>query len=102
MLTMILGDVMQKSTRTAFVVGLLVLLIVAATAQGKDDIQVACYLGDRFDSIDVGNVDVFNPELAAANCNMVYNDCRGNCFGCYADENSVEVCIDKGSRRFYR
>ena len=88
--------------RVVLVVSLLTLLVFAAAGYGKEDMPVACYLGDRFDNIYVGNVDVFEPELAAGNCNMLYNDCEGNCFGCYADENSQEVCIDKGGGRFYK
>jgi hypothetical protein len=98
MLTVISGGFMQKRTTTAFVLCLLMLLIVTATAHGKEDIQVACYLGDTY----IGSIAVFNLELATGNCNALYNDCQGNCFSCYADDNSLEVCIDKEGKRFQR
>ena len=89
---------MQSRTKIAFVVSLFVLLIVTAPGHGKEDIPVACYLGDTY----IGSVAVFNLELASGNCNALYNDCQGNCFSCYADDASLEVCIDKEGKRFQR
>ena len=89
---------MQRRTKIAFVVSLFMLLMVTATGHGKEDIPVACYLGDTY----IGSVAVFNLELATGNCNVLYNDCQGNCFSCYADDNALEVCIDKEGKRFQR
>jgi hypothetical protein len=89
---------MQGRAKIVFVVCLFMLLMVTVPGHGKEDMPVACYLGDTY----IGSVAVFNLELATGNCNALYNDCQGNCVGCYTDDNSLEVCIDKDGKRFQR
>ncbi len=68
---------------------------------GKPETQVYCYIGFRDNNQYLGTVDVFDPPKAAAYCNMMYNDCNGNCTGCFDDEAAQEICIGSSGAPFY-
>jgi len=59
---------------------------------GKTQIQVHCYKGNRDDNRHLGTVDLFDLARPSSHCNIMYNDCQGNCTACYDDETGREVC----------
>ena len=93
---------MEKDIRVTLIAAALVFSLLVTFAQGKDDIAVSCYRVDASgDEVYMGTISVFKPEVATGNCNMIYNNCEGACIGCFANEDSVEVCIDKSGRQYY-
>ncbi|HET6513900.1 MAG TPA: hypothetical protein VFG09_01980 [Thermodesulfovibrionales bacterium] len=72
------------------------------SAQGEESISVSCYVGDPDDNHQVGDVEVFTGSVAAGTCNTVYDDCKGNCTGCYISEDGSQICIDATGRRYTR
>jgi hypothetical protein len=66
----------------------------AAADWGKKEFSVTCYAGPRNNNQYLGTVDVYDASGAASHCNVMYNDCHGNCTGCYQDESSREICVD--------
>jgi hypothetical protein len=88
--------------RIVVVLALSLLLAGNAGADwGKTETQVYCYIGDREGNEYLGTVDVFDARKAAQYCNMIYGDCNANCTGCYADEDSRELCIDSTGMSYY-
>lgn len=81
-------------------IGALTASVTAAHAE--ESIEVECYLKVDDDYVSVSNVDVYDAREAAATCNAVYMDCKGQCIGCYIDENGDEMCYDTGGRRFQK
>lgn len=71
-------------------------------AQGKESTRVSCYVGDPANSQQLGDLETFNAANAALLCNNVFNDCNGNCTGCYTNEEGTTVCIDSTGRQFTR
>lgn len=78
------------------------LTVLSAGAYAEDSIPVECYLKVDGDYELAGNVDVFDESKAALTCNSVYADCKGQCIGCYLDENDDEYCFDRAGRKFER
>jgi len=88
---------------------LLVLLLVASTltvgvavAGAEESIEVECYLKVDDDYVSMSNVDVYDASAGARTCNSVYMDCKGQCIGCYIDENGDESCYDTGGKKFQK
>jgi hypothetical protein len=77
------------------------LLVGAAAADwGKKEIQLHCYRGSRDDNRHLGTVDVFDLARPSSHCNIMYNDCNGNCTACYDDEAGREVCADNSNEPY--
>ncbi len=74
---------------------------LANASTGAEEIQVYCYIGDPGDNEYLGTVDIFNPLQATSTCNMVYNDCKMNCTGCYTDQDARQICIDRSGQPYY-
>ena len=89
-------------------IALAVLLVIGAisvsitVADDEESIEVECYLKVDDDYVSVSNVDVFDASKAALTCNALYLDCKGECIGCYIDENDAEYCYDNAGRKFQR
>jgi hypothetical protein len=75
--------------------------LIATSVYAKEDISVTCYRGDPADDRRIGEVAVFNVNIARGNCNALYYDCEGNCTPCYADEDSRVICIDPSGNPYY-
>ena len=83
-------------------VAVLMLLAGAAAADwGKTEIQLHCYKGNRGDNHHLGTVAVFDLARPSSHCNIMYNDCQGNCTACYDDQESREVCVDNSNMPYY-
>ncbi len=78
------------------------LLISVTAAQAEDSIEVECSLKVDGDYVSMSNVDVYDASEAARTCNAVYMDCKGQCIGCYIDENGDESCYDTGGKKFQK
>lgn len=78
------------------------LLISVTAAQAEDSIEVECSLKVDGDYVSMSNVDVYDASEAARTCNAVYMDCKGQCIGCYIDENGDEACYDAGGKKFQK
>jgi hypothetical protein len=63
---------------------------------------VSCYIDDPSDNNEIGDIEVFNVNVAAQECNGAFEDCVGDCTGCYLDSESLEMCIDSSGDRFER
>ena len=87
-----LAGVLLMGAQTAFV----------TAAYADESIEVECYIKGDNDYMPVGNVDVFEATKAAATCNSLYMDCKGQCIGCYLDENDDEYCYDNAGRKFQK
>jgi hypothetical protein len=66
----------------------------AAADWGKKEYSVTCYAGPRNNNQYLGTVTVYDASRSASHCNVMYNDCQGNCTGCYQDDSSQEICVD--------
>ena len=75
--------------------------VLALASWGKTEIQVFCFIGNRNDNDYVGTVDVFDVRQASSLCNLIYNDCQGGCTGCFDDEDSREICVDRSGASYY-
>jgi len=92
-----------RGTRIFFLAGaiLTVFAMQAAADWGPSQIQVFCYAGDRSNEDYLGTVDVYSLNNPAANCNVMYSDCNGNCTACYDDESAREVCVSSSGAAYY-
>jgi hypothetical protein len=77
----------------------LALLGPVAGTLADESMPVTCYRnGSR-----IGTVTVFNWKAGASTCNMVLYDCRGECMGCFRDNDYIDdVCIDTRGNEFLR
>lgn len=63
---------------------------------------VTCYLGNPNNRQSLGSISV-NAQAAGANCNSLYYDCQGRCYGCYSDfDMSEDICVDSSGRKYLR
>jgi hypothetical protein len=69
-------------------------------SHAADSIQVQCFVRDGDEYVPLSNVDVYDASKAALTCNAVYMDCKGQCIGCYLDEEDDEYCYDSAGRKF--
>jgi tRNA/tmRNA/rRNA uracil-C5-methylase (TrmA/RlmC/RlmD family) len=76
--------------------------VFITAAYADESIEVECYIKVNDDYVSVSNVDVFDASKAAATCNSIFMDCKGQCIGCYLDENGDEYCYDTAGRKFQR
>ena len=98
-----LGGKEMKSKIFIMLLVLCCLLVgFVVVSQGKQSTTITCYAGNPDDNQNLGTVEVFHVANAASTCNSVYADCNGNCTGCYIDEESQEICIDKAGRLYKR
>lgn len=76
--------------------------IALGAAYAEESIEAECYIKDDDDYVFVGNVDIYDESKAAATCNSAYTDCKGQCIGCYLDEDEDddEYCYDLTGRKF--
>ena len=79
-----------------------VLLLTAVHAGEGEGTTVTCYLANPPDYEYVGELESFNLAEATSACNNFYNNCQGKCIGCYLNEESFEICIDKNGNQFER
>jgi hypothetical protein len=88
--------------KTCFVSILLIFFItmICISSYAEESITVSCYVGDLSDNEEVGNIEVFKISTATSACNNVFNDCKGQCTGCYLSDESGEICIDKKGKEF--
>ncbi|OPY81172.1 MAG: hypothetical protein A4E65_01210 [Syntrophorhabdus sp. PtaU1.Bin153] len=95
---------MARKTGLILLLGIIVSFLALPAVYGKteDDIPVSCYAGDPSDNRWVGEVAVFNVNKARGNCNILYEECEGDCTPCYVDEDSREVCIDRSGNPYFR
>lgn len=66
-------------------------------------ISVTCYLGNPNDGHSVATIMIQGAASAGISCNSMFYDCKGRCFGCFADSDlSQDICVDNNSRKFLR
>lgn len=66
-------------------------------------LTATCYIGNPNNNQSLGSIVVPTPEAAGPNCNSLYFNCKGRCFGCYADfDLSEDICVDPGGKKFIR
>ena len=68
----------------------------------EDSIDVQCYVRNGDDYVPAGNTVVYTASEAAATCNAVYVDCKGQCIGCFLNDEDDEYCYDNAGRKFQR
>ncbi len=73
-----------------------------AAAYAEESIEATCYIKVDDDYMPVGDVDIFDAARAAVTCNSLYMDCKGQCIGCYLDENDDEYCYDNAGGKFQK
>ena len=81
-------------------VAMVILTVLAgpvAADWGKKEIQLHCYKGNRDNNHHLGTVAVFDLARPSSHCNIMYNDCNGNCSACYDDEAGREICADNSN-----
>ena len=61
-------------------------------------ITVSCYKGNNEEGNYIGELTVNNRVDAAQQCNVVYEDCKGQCLGCIIDSNFNQACYDKDGK----
>jgi len=77
----------------------LTLIQIILPVSAEESITIFCYR----DSRSLGNVVVFDVANAAAACNNLYYDCKGQCIGCFNDYDYIDyVCVDRSGRTFLR
>jgi hypothetical protein len=88
--------------KTWFIRMLLVLFImtISISSYAEESITVTCYVGNPSDYEEVGEIEVFNTAKATSTCNSTFNDCKGQCTGCYLSDEAGEICIDKKGKEF--
>jgi hypothetical protein len=94
---------MEGNMRKTWVVRMLLLLfimMISISSYAEESITVSCYVGDPSDNEEVGEIEVFNTAKATSTCNTIFNDCKGQCTGCYLSDESGEICIDKKGKEF--
>ena len=79
-----------------------VVLLTAVHAGEGEGTTVSCYIANPPDYEYVGELESFNLAKAASACNNVYYNCKGECVGCYLNDESFEICIDKNGNQFKR
>jgi len=92
-----------RGIRILFVVGAILASVAtqASADWGPSEVQVFCYAGDRSNEEYLGTVDVYSLNNPAANCNVMYSDCNGNCTACYDDQSAREVCVSSSGAAYY-
>jgi hypothetical protein len=78
------------------------ILVLFTSALASEGTEIFCYTGNPTDNEYLGTVEVFNLSVATSTCNNVYYNCNGECFGCYINQESIEICIDKNGNQFQR
>jgi len=78
----------------------LFIIMISISSYAEESITVSCYVGDPSDNEEVGEIEVFNTAKATSTCNKIYNDCKGQCTGCYLSDEAGELCIDKKGKEF--
>ena len=82
--------------------GLMIFLTIVQMilpVSAEESITIFCYR----DSRSLGNVVVFDVANAAAACNNLYYDCKGQCIGCFNHYDYIDyVCVDRSGRTFLR
>ena len=97
------GRHMRKIKRTIPFILFFVFVFLSSVHAGEGEgTTVSCYIANPPSYDYIGELEVFNLSEAASSCNTTYEDCQGNCIGCYIDEDSLEVCIDKSGNEFER
>ena len=94
---------MEGNMRKTWVVRMLLLLfimMISISSYAEESITVSCYVGDPSDNEEVGEIEVFNTAKATSTCNTIFNDCKGQCTGCYLSDESGEISIDKKGKEF--
>jgi len=89
------------SALLAVMIGFALIVGPAAADWGKTQVQLHCYKGNRDDDHHLGTVDVFDLARPSSHCNIMYNDCSGNCTACYTNEEGREVCADNSNAPYY-
>lgn len=99
-MTFRVGD--SKRCTMAIRVGItLFALIVCCSLNASADEMLSCYKGDKDKKIFVGEISGANFLNAVDECNRMFADCNGECFGCHVDESSsTEVCVDSRGNTF--
>ena len=73
-----------------------------AQAFADESISVSCY-NLQASELPVGNAVVYDTSQAARACNSMYYNCKGNCVGCFTDQDYVEaVCVDVNGTLFLK
>jgi hypothetical protein len=78
----------------------LFIMMISISSYAEESITVTCYVGDPSDYEEVGEIEVFNTAKATSTCNKIFNDCKGQCTGCYLSDETGEICIDKKGKEF--
>jgi len=78
----------------------LFIMMISISSYAEESISVSCYVGDPSDNEEVGEIEVFNTAKVTNTCNKIFNDCKGQCTGCYLSDESGEICIDKKGKEF--
>ena len=93
-------DVTKHASISMAVVATVLLMLGAAIppehAYSQDEaLTVSCYKGNNDEGNYIGELSVNNRLNAARDCNLTYEDCKGQCLGCIVDSNFSQVCYDK-------
>jgi len=76
-------------------------MVLVTAAYAEESMEIECYIKVDDDYAFVGNVDISDESKAADACNSAYTECRGQCAGCYLDEDDEEeYCYDNTGRKF--
>jgi hypothetical protein len=75
-------------------------VLFIATASASESIPVSCYIDDLSDNLEIGEIEIFDVANATNACNETFNDCDGECIGCYINADSIEMCIDANGNQF--
>ena len=88
------------STNIFVIIVSFILLLISTSLYATESTMIDCYRVDSTNYIYLGNIQIINLEHATPTCNTVYNDCNGECVGCYLNAESFEICIDKDGNQF--
>ncbi|OGW39698.1 MAG: hypothetical protein A2Y97_00740 [Nitrospirae bacterium RBG_13_39_12] len=90
----------MKKIKYLFPFMLIFIVLLITSAHAADSITVSCYVDNPSDNIEMGDIEVFNIDEAANACNNTFDDCEGNCTGCYINSESIEICVDMTGNKF--
>ena len=92
----------MRNIRWVFIIASFILFVLSASVYATESTTINCYRADSTNYIYLGDIQIVHLINATATCNSVYNDCDGECVGCYLNAESFEICIDKAGNQFQK
>jgi len=95
----------RAAVKAAILAAAILLAAIAATgpAYSQDEsITVSCYKGNTDEGNYIGNITVNDPRNANNDCNLEYDDCQGQCLGCFLDADFNNVCYDNSGKKILK